>query len=99
MEEDYKVRENRLRRKAERVGLKLEKSRRRDPDAPDFGRYRLCRGNMIIAGYDGTERQFAWDLDEAEYYFEHSDFRKPLGQNFEWKPTAPHLNNSTPASE
>ena len=38
---DNKVRENRLRRKAARQGLILEKSRRRDPDALDFGLYAL----------------------------------------------------------
>jgi hypothetical protein len=99
MEEDDKVRENRLRRKAERVGLKVEKSRRRDPDAPDFGRYRICRGNLIVDGYDGTERQFAWDLDEVEYFLENADLRGAYGDQYEWKPTAPHLNNSTPANE
>jgi hypothetical protein len=34
-----KVRENRLRRMAQRQGLRLEKSRRRDPRALGFGRY------------------------------------------------------------
>lgn len=41
MENDEKVRENRLRRKAERQGYKLVKSRRRDPDATDYGTYQL----------------------------------------------------------
>lgn len=36
-----KVTENRMRRKAERQGLKLAKSRRRDPDALDYGTYWL----------------------------------------------------------
>jgi hypothetical protein len=36
-----KVRENRLRRTAGRQGLRLEKSRRRDPHAIDFGMYWL----------------------------------------------------------
>lgn len=34
-----KVRENRLRRMAERQGLELRKSRRRDPRAKDYGRW------------------------------------------------------------
>jgi hypothetical protein len=38
---DDKVRENRLRRMAERQGLQLAKSRRRDPRAVDYGIYRL----------------------------------------------------------
>lgn len=36
-----KILENKLRRAADRQGLILEKSRRRDPRATDFGRYRL----------------------------------------------------------
>jgi hypothetical protein len=38
---DNKVRENRLRRMAERQGLTLTKNRRRDPRALDYGEYRL----------------------------------------------------------
>jgi hypothetical protein len=38
---DEKIRENRLRRMAERQGLALQKSRRRDPRAMDYGRYWL----------------------------------------------------------
>ena len=41
MAESEKVRENRLRRKADRLGYRLEKSRRRDPDALDHGMYWL----------------------------------------------------------
>lgn len=41
MENAEKVRENRLRRWAEDQGYKLEKSRRRDPRAKDYGTYRL----------------------------------------------------------
>ena len=33
--------ENALRRRAERLGFELHKSRRRDPQAPDYGRYAL----------------------------------------------------------
>lgn len=40
-EQETKVHENRLRRKAERQGLRLVKSRRRDEDASDFGLYWL----------------------------------------------------------
>ena len=36
-----KVRENRLRRMAHRRGFRLMKSRRRDPDAIDYGLYAL----------------------------------------------------------
>jgi hypothetical protein len=37
----YKVWENRIRRMAERQGLRMEKSRRRDTRAVDYGTYRL----------------------------------------------------------
>ena len=36
-----KAMENRLRRKADRMGMRLTRSRRRDPDAIDFGCYAL----------------------------------------------------------
>lgn len=62
-----KVRENRLRRKAARQGLRLVKSKRRDQDAPDFGRYWLLKGPgephnglAIVGGEHGA------DLDEIE---------------------------------
>ncbi|WP_200213399.1 hypothetical protein [Micromonospora coerulea] len=42
---DDKVRENRLRRMAERQGLTLTKSRRRDPRAVDYGKYWLADAN------------------------------------------------------
>ena len=43
-----KMRENRLREKAKRQGLELVKSRRRDPDAPDYGTYKLMRGETVV---------------------------------------------------
>lgn len=39
----FKVRENRIRRMAHRQGLILEKTRRRDPRAIDYGTYALVR--------------------------------------------------------
>jgi hypothetical protein len=41
MTHSEKVRENALRRMAQRRGLRLERSRRRDPAATDFGTYRI----------------------------------------------------------
>ena len=41
MDATEKVREARLRRLAQRQGIKLVRSRRRDPQAADFGRYAL----------------------------------------------------------
>jgi hypothetical protein len=45
---EYKTFENRLRRVAQRQGYRLEKSRRRDPYALDYGTYRLI--NMDVNG-------------------------------------------------
>lgn len=60
---DEKVRENRLRRKAERQDLRLVKSRRRDPDATDFGTYWLVpEGDSD----DSSRRGPFADLDEVE---------------------------------
>jgi hypothetical protein len=52
MQEAEKVRENRLRRAAARQGLRLEKSRRRDPRALGYGTYQLVneRTNQVTAG-------------------------------------------------
>src|SRR5260370_1270190 len=63
-----KVRENRLRRVAERRGLRLEKSRRRDSQAIDYGTYQLVdagSGAIVSVGggplnLDAVERQLAF---------------------------------------
>jgi len=44
------VRENRLRRMAERQGFRLEKSRRRDLRAVDYGTFAIVRGAETVAG-------------------------------------------------
>lgn len=56
-----KARENRLRRMAERQGLILVKSRRRDPLAVDFGLYWITDRNRMIQ----TPEQ-GMDLDDVE---------------------------------
>ena len=50
-----KVRENRLRRMAQRQGLRLIKSRVRDPRALDYGRWWITNPdtNAIVAGEPG----------------------------------------------
>lgn len=48
-----KVRENRARRAADRQGLKLTRSRRRDPRATDYGAYQLvdkATGAVVLGG-------------------------------------------------
>ena len=60
-----KVRENRLRRVAQRRGLHLTRSRRRDPKAVDYGLYWLTNpqtGELVSPGeglaIDEIERRF-----------------------------------------
>ena len=64
-----KVRENRVRRMAQRQGLMLRKSRRRDPYATDYGRYWLADINTsgLIFG-----DQWGATLEEIEEWL-HSD--------------------------
>ncbi len=66
MEATEKVREARLRRLAQRQGIKLVRSRRRDPQAADFGRYTLVdpETNRAIAG----EQSSAMTLDDVEVW-------------------------------
>ena len=66
MSDGTKVRENRLRRAAERQGLQLQRSRRRDRLAIDFGGYMLIDviGNFVVAG--GSPRPFSMSLDQVE---------------------------------
>jgi hypothetical protein len=55
----HKARENRLRRMAERQGLKLQKSRRRDQRAIDYGVYKLLTatgGSLAGPSLDAVER-------------------------------------------
>ena len=66
MARDNQVRENQLRRMADRQGLRLEKLRRRDPQALTFGTCRLVDlyTNSLVPG--DPERGFGCDLDELE---------------------------------
>ncbi|MGH3380230.1 MAG: hypothetical protein ACRDP6_36405 [Actinoallomurus sp.] len=70
MSED-KVRENRLRRAAERQGYQLTKSRRRDPRAVDFGAYWIVdpNTNSIAAGDSNT----GMSLDDVEAWLTSDD--------------------------
>jgi hypothetical protein len=66
MDQDEKVRENRLRRMAERQGYTLHKSRRRDPLALDFDRWTIVgEDERVIAGADGAGRP-TMSLDQVE---------------------------------
>lgn len=60
------VRENRLRRAAERQGFRLVKSRRRDPRALDYGRFMIVdRDNRAVAGELNTGRGLTIDQVES----------------------------------
>jgi hypothetical protein len=64
---DEKVRENRLRRMAERQGLRLVKSRRRDPLALDYQLYALISEDEYqVAGGWQKGGRFGFTLDEVE---------------------------------
>lgn len=58
---EYKVVENRLRRMADRQNLQLVKSRRRNLDAPDHGRYMLVDSLSTVVPAGGD-----WSLDLGE---------------------------------
>ncbi len=84
MDQDEKVRENRLRRMAERQGLALVKSRRRDPRAIDYDCWaivdpesRVTRGRPMLSLDDvevALESAPIVDLRRAwRAYLEHPD--------------------------
>ena len=73
MENAEKVRENRLRRMAERQGFRFVKSRRRDPFAVDFGRYRIETADGVEATRFASTMGWGLTLDEVEYRLTHSD--------------------------
>jgi hypothetical protein len=68
MDTDTKVRENRLRRMAERRGWQLVKSRRRDPRAWDYGTYGIIDPytNSWVAMDFALGRGYGLDLDQIE---------------------------------
>ena len=68
MTED-KVRENRLRRMAERRGYILKRSRRRDPQAIDYGGYMLVEATRNFAVVGSDVYAFSATLDDIEQFF------------------------------
>lgn len=64
-----KTRETRLRRMADRQGLELHKSRRRDQRAIDYNRWTLVDPvtNDVVAGTGSTGRAH-FTLDDVEAY-------------------------------
>jgi len=69
MDQAEKVRENRLRRIAERRGYRLNKSRRRDEFAVDFGQWSLTRGAIGVGASSLAMRTITLpSLDDVEVY-------------------------------
>ena len=68
-----KVRENRLRRIAERRGYRLLKSRLRDKEAPGYGGYMLIAafGNLVMLG--GTPYSFSATIEDVEKYLNEAE--------------------------
>ncbi len=64
-----KAHENRLRRMADRQGLRLEKSRRRDPLARDYG-------EIYIVNQRGTKIGTFHSLDDAEAWLAYPERRR-----------------------
>ena len=70
MDAHEKVRENRLRRKLDRMGYRLVKARRRDPDAIDYGKYIITdiASGVAVAGSSADGRWYELDLDDVEQW-------------------------------
>jgi len=71
---DNKVLENRLRRMADRQGLRLRKSRARDPRALTYDGYDLVdvRSGGVVCGW-GTTGIYGADLEEIEKFLTGDD--------------------------
>lgn len=71
-----KVRENRLRRAAHRQGLRLEKSRARDPRGITYGTYQLVdpHTNTIVYADWAYGRGYGLALDDVEQYLSGGDY-------------------------
>jgi hypothetical protein len=77
MEMKQKVRESRVRREADRQGLKLSKSRTRDPRALDYDLYALIdvqTGGTINPAI-AQRWTHSWSLDECEAYLKNGGAR------------------------
>ena len=73
-----KTRETRLRRTADRQGMRLERSRRRDPRAVDYGRYWLVdlASGDVVAGASQLGRPH-WTLDQVEAWLTSDPKERP----------------------
>lgn len=69
-EREYRSYETRLRRAADRQGLRLEKSRQRDPNAALYGTYQLVdiAGNYVVYSNSALQRGYGLGLDDVAQY-------------------------------
>ncbi|MBU3751368.1 MAG: hypothetical protein FGM52_13155 [Mycobacterium sp.] len=90
-----KTTENRLRRMAQRQGLRLEKSRRRDPRALSHGTYRLIdpATSAIVAG--NSEVFDGYGLNIAEV----ADYLDPTAENLDGAKRATHCSQASPKKQ
>lgn len=78
-----KVRENKLRRKAERIGLRIEKSRVRDPMAPDYGKFWILseyNRSRLLDGYDQNGKH-SFTIEDLEARLNDAEYVKGITQN------------------
>ena len=63
-----KTTENRLRRKLDRMGYTLQKSRARDPDGLTYGGYQIVNKETggVDAGWGNADRGYAFSLRDVE---------------------------------
>ena len=66
--QEYKVLENKLRRAAARQGLRLEKSRSRDPLAIGYGTYQLVDASTDAPAFFRSGRGYGMDLHDIARY-------------------------------
>lgn len=73
------MRENRVRRMAERQRLALQKARRRDPNAWDYGTYQLVDvdNNTIVLHNFAVGQGYGLGLDEIEAFLSERAERRP----------------------
>jgi hypothetical protein len=62
---EFKIAENLARRMAERQGLKLEKSRRRDPRAVDYSTYQLTDADTNTLVAYGLQKGYGLTLSDV----------------------------------
>ena len=73
MDQATKVRENRLRNIAKRLGMRLEKCKRKDPRMPNYKTYRIVdpyNNELVLGRTGGGYESFGLSLDEVGEYLQ-----------------------------